>query len=142
MTEKTAKVAPWETFTDGEWHTVRTGPADETRAESLRQYHRHYQSMRAWCVINHKAGQISRSENGRILRVRIRDDERSADRDRIVAVLRDRTRGQLGIALIEAIQILEYGLHLRQYGERAPGGGETWQEFDRRCEKFLRGIGA
>ncbi|AHH20793.1 hypothetical protein NONO_c60170 [Nocardia nova SH22a] len=40
----------------------------------------------------------------------------------------------------EAVKILEYALHLRMYGERAPGGNETWQEFDRRCETFIRSL--
>jgi hypothetical protein len=35
-------------------------------------------------------------------------------------------------------QLLEYALHLRQYGENAPGGSETWAEFDRRAEMMLR----
>lgn len=34
--------------------------------------------------------------------------------------------------------LLEYALHLRQHGEHAPGGNETWAEFDQRCERFLR----
>jgi broad specificity phosphatase PhoE len=42
--------------------------------------------------------------------------------------------------LIEALQLLEYALHLRVHGERAPGGNETWAEFDRRCEAFLRHV--
>lgn len=37
-----------------------------------------------------------------------------------------------------ARELLEYALHLRMYGERAPGGNETWAEFDERCETFLR----
>jgi hypothetical protein len=37
-----------------------------------------------------------------------------------------------------ATGLLEYALHLRMHGERAPGGNETWAEFDRRCEAFLR----
>jgi hypothetical protein len=41
-------------------------------------------------------------------------------------------------SLAEAIRILEYALHLRMYGERAPGGDETWNEFDQQCEEFLR----
>lgn len=36
-------------------------------------------------------------------------------------------------------EALAYGQHLRQYGERAPGGNETWQEFDRLAEHALRG---
>lgn len=40
----------------------------------------------------------------------------------------------------EATRLLQYALHLRMHGERAPGGSETWAEFDRRCEAFLRGL--
>ena len=39
----------------------------------------------------------------------------------------------------EAVRLLEYALHLRQHGERAPGGNETWAQFDRDAEAFLRG---
>jgi hypothetical protein len=38
----------------------------------------------------------------------------------------------------DAIELLRYALHLRQHGERAPGGNETWRAFDRRAEAFLR----
>lgn len=38
----------------------------------------------------------------------------------------------------EAVQLLRDVHHLRVHGERAPGGNETWAEFDRRCEDFLR----
>lgn len=41
--------------------------------------------------------------------------------------------------LAEAVRLLEYALHLRQHGERAPGGNETWAQFDRECEALLRG---
>lgn len=37
-----------------------------------------------------------------------------------------------------AVRLLEAALHLRQNGERAPGGNETWAEWDRRAETFLR----
>jgi hypothetical protein len=37
----------------------------------------------------------------------------------------------------DALDLLRYALHLRQHGERAPGGNETWRAFDRRCEAFL-----
>ncbi len=37
-----------------------------------------------------------------------------------------------------AILLVEYALHLRQHGERAPGGNETWAQFDRDAEAFLR----
>jgi len=39
----------------------------------------------------------------------------------------------------QARAILDYALHLRTYGENAPGGNETWREFDLRCETYLRG---
>ena len=38
----------------------------------------------------------------------------------------------------EAIRLLEEALHLRQNGERAPGGTETWAHWERRAETFLR----
>jgi hypothetical protein len=38
----------------------------------------------------------------------------------------------------DAIRLLEYALHLRMYGENAPGGTETWAEWDRMTEGFLR----
>lgn len=38
----------------------------------------------------------------------------------------------------EAVRLLGYALHLRMYGERAPGGDETWARFDRDCEAYLR----
>lgn len=37
-----------------------------------------------------------------------------------------------------AVTLLRYALHLRMYGENAPGGNETWAEFDRRAEALLR----
>lgn len=37
-----------------------------------------------------------------------------------------------------AHDILKLAMHLRMYGENAPGGRETWKEFDTRCEAFLR----
>lgn len=38
----------------------------------------------------------------------------------------------------EAVRLLEEALHLRQNGERAPGGTETWRDWDRKVERFLR----
>jgi hypothetical protein len=35
--------------------------------------------------------------------------------------------------------LVEEALHLRQNGERAPGGSETWRDWERRAESFLRG---
>ncbi len=40
----------------------------------------------------------------------------------------------------EAKRLLEYALHLRMYGEGAEGGNESWHEFDRDCESFLRDL--
>jgi hypothetical protein len=40
----------------------------------------------------------------------------------------------------EAIKLLEYAMHLRMHGECAPGGNETWREFDTRNETFLRAV--
>jgi len=42
--------------------------------------------------------------------------------------------------LEKARKLLEYALHLRMYGERAPGGDETWRQFDQMTEHFLRGL--
>lgn len=39
-----------------------------------------------------------------------------------------------------AIQLLEEAMHLRTQGENAPGGHETWREWDRRTETFLRSL--
>lgn len=39
-----------------------------------------------------------------------------------------------------AVKLLEYALHLRMYGECAPGGDETWLEWDARAEAFLRSL--
>jgi hypothetical protein len=39
---------------------------------------------------------------------------------------------------IAARDLIAYALHLRQHGERAPGGNETWADFDRKAEDFLR----
>lgn len=39
----------------------------------------------------------------------------------------------------EPLALIKYALHLRMYGENAPGGNETWAEFDQRAEEFLRG---
>lgn len=40
----------------------------------------------------------------------------------------------------EALALLRYALHLRQHGERAPGGGETWADWDRQAETLLRAV--
>lgn len=36
-----------------------------------------------------------------------------------------------------ATALVEYAWHLRHYGERAPGGDETWAEWDRRAYAWL-----
>lgn len=41
--------------------------------------------------------------------------------------------------LADARGLLEEALHLRMYGENAPGGNETWGDWDKRTEAFLRG---
>lgn len=38
----------------------------------------------------------------------------------------------------EASRLVGYALHLRMYGERAPGGDETWTAFDKAAEGYLR----
>lgn len=55
-------------------------------------------------------------------------------RGRINAVKESRAR-----MADEPLTLVKYALHLRMYGENAPGGTETWKEFDRRAEEFLRG---
>ena len=39
-----------------------------------------------------------------------------------------------------AVRLLEEALHLRMNGERAPGGNETWHDWDLRAETFLRSL--
>lgn len=39
-----------------------------------------------------------------------------------------------------AVKLLEEALHLRMNGERAPGGNETWRDWDLRAETFLRSL--
>lgn len=41
---------------------------------------------------------------------------------------------------VTAVKLLEYAMHLRRYGERAPGGDETWREWHGRTERFLRAL--
>jgi hypothetical protein len=38
----------------------------------------------------------------------------------------------------EAVGLLEEALHLRMNGERAPGGNETWRDWDLRAEQFMQ----
>lgn len=137
MTYERTKVASWELFTDGEWHNVRTGPPGELMQESMRQYRRHWESLRAWAPRNGYRGQLSRREGGRILQVRMLPKDAPGDAG---GRLRGMSRQDLGIGMMTAVRLVEYAIHLRLYGERAPGGSETWQEFDRRAEKFLRSL--
>lgn len=39
-----------------------------------------------------------------------------------------------------ATALLRYAYHLRVNGENAPGGNETWAQFDADAEWFLRGL--
>jgi hypothetical protein len=117
-----SKKAPWEKFADGEWHTVRDYAEAEDRRESLRQYENYYMSARHWATRNGYRVQVSRRDNGRIIRVKFHPVEGFVRRP----------------TLAEAVTLLEYAMHLRQHGERAPGGNETWREFDMRTEAFLR----
>jgi hypothetical protein len=38
---------------------------------------------------------------------------------------------------MEAIKLLELALHLRMHGENAPGGTETWADWERRTLALL-----
>lgn len=49
-----------------------------------------------------------------------------------------RIRTAVDVVGYDARRLLAYAMHLRQHGERAPGGDETWAEFDRRVEALLR----
>jgi hypothetical protein len=39
-----------------------------------------------------------------------------------------------------AVKLLEEALFLRMNGERAPGGNETWHDWEDRAERFLRSL--
>lgn len=137
MTYTRPKVAPWENWTDGEWHAVREGPVGEPKSDSLRIYRNHAQSLREWADRRGYRGQLSRRENGRILLVRLTKDQ-AGSRAPYVATMQPMSRSEIGRHAIEALQLLEYALHIRMYGERAPGGNKNWPEFDRRAELLLR----
>ena len=66
--------------------------------------------------------------------------DRHPARYRALSVAGRLADGQLQADLDRAIRLLEAALHLRMNGERAPGGSETWQDWDRRAETFLRGL--
>lgn len=69
--------------------------------------------------------------NGQLLRQLRERVERGGDVDhRVVAELLAE-RDALERFVVEA-------MHLAQYGERAPGGNETWAEWFARAENYLR----
>ncbi|MFG1794217.1 hypothetical protein [Nocardia sp. NPDC049149] len=75
---------------------------------------------------------------------RYADDDRVAELEAALQTSREmytsaRERGKPE-RLTAAVELLEYAMHLRMYGERAPGGNETWREWDGRAEKFLRSL--
>lgn len=61
--------------------------------------------------------------------------------DSFTTGVRSETVNVLRDELIELRALVTYALHLRIHGEMAPGGNETWAEFDRRAEMLLRGAG-
>lgn len=82
-----------------------------------------------------------------VLREARRDAEEERDKaGRELKVLEDGYSASAKLAacryegLAAANGLLEYALHLRQHGERAPGGAETWAWFDRAAEHHLRGL--
>jgi hypothetical protein len=67
------------------------------------------------------------------------DVERTATQAAVDAAQRARAAAvALEQELAEAMELVEYSLHLQMYGERAPGGDETWHELNRRTEAFVR----
>jgi hypothetical protein len=54
---------------------------------------------------------------------------------------REANEATVAKASTEARYLIAYAFHLR-HGKRAPGGDESWAEFDRRAENFLRGTRA
>ena len=46
----------------------------------------------------------------------------------------------MGDVAAAAVRLVEEALHLRMHGECAPGGNETWGEWDRKAEVFLRDL--
>lgn len=91
-----------------------------------------------------KKADALRLANG-ILRTARADVERERDdAKRRLAVMEDAyTAAQKQSAaryeeLTEANRLLNLAMHLRQHGENAPGGTETWAQFDREAETYLR----
>lgn len=135
MSYERKKVAPWGDYADGEWHEVRRGPDDEPRDESVRQYRRHWESMRAWVRHRPYRGQLSRTDNGKVIRARFTPEPAEGEWD--VQYLQPLTRVQLGRHLLDAMRVLDHALTLRTHGE---SGELTWRRFDTRAEDFLRKI--
>lgn len=40
----------------------------------------------------------------------------------------------------KGLVLLEYAMHLRMYGEKAPGGNENWRDWDFITEEYLRAM--
>jgi hypothetical protein len=40
----------------------------------------------------------------------------------------------------KALELVAYAMHLRMYGERAPGGRENWKDWDIVAEDYLRAM--
>jgi hypothetical protein len=76
-------------------------------------------------------------------------DELIADLKAIEEELQSRIKGARGVharnwaAEVEVKRLkeaVEYALQLRMYGERAPGGDETWAKWDSMAETTLRAL--
>jgi hypothetical protein len=39
-----------------------------------------------------------------------------------------------------ALFLLREALHIRQFGERAPGGNENWRDWEQNTEAYLRSL--
>jgi len=74
--------------------------------------------------------------------MRQRDEARAEVEERLAAdlLVQQRATDEAETALDRANRLLRYVLHLRMYGENAPGGNETWQQFDRDCDEYLRSV--
>jgi len=67
-------------------------------------------------------------------------DEVEAERDDLFtrASIASGDARYLRAALDRANRLIRYALHLRINGERAPGGDETWAQWDRDADDYLR----
>lgn len=70
MTNATAP-RDWPAMDDGEWHLLRDAGADESAAESRRQFERIRDSVKYWALRNGRSYQTRREAYGRKLWVRI-----------------------------------------------------------------------